>query len=1496
MQQVLGLDDDFIPQICFDHVWNIKTGHFRPCFLPVLATLPSLLTAIILLGQALRILFPHRPSWTKPFVEPPQEPEVEVELVRSRRWSKFVIALIPICSFGLILQLAACLLKRPNATAYLPILPWLVALLEIIIYHPRKTPYATMFILVANVIVEGILLDNDFSHPKLVRILSGCSIGFGISAILVLLTMPYRDPFLPHKDISPPFATPSSIMRSPEEALSYWQFMTVRWIAPLMSIARKRQLEDEDVWALPYEFQHRILHENFRQLKGTVIRRLLKANGIDLLVIVIVALINQLSRFAAPIFLQLILKSMRDESSNVALKYAVLALVGRLITTQTSVFQLWFGRRAYERSRGEMITMLYEKTLGRQISFLPTDAKKKSAGNGSSNGDANGGDTKKTKSWWSRLIATKLKAPPPVKEPASMGKILNLMRNDVYEVAQRFWEFDALIRKPLSVIVSVALLVSFLGWPSLMAVGLVIFAQVMNAILAKILVYYEKKRRVATDTKLQLISQFVEAIRHLRWYGWQGHWLDRILTARQKELTLRILSSTWNVIISFINTLSYELTPVVAFFAYTVIAKKPLTVDIAFPAMQLLGMMTSYLRDLPNLIIALINAWVAVGRIEDFMAEPDLHGMATEALIGDKLALDHATFAWPGASTPVLRDINISFPEGLTVICGEVGAGKTALLQALLGELDMSEGQLIRPPEPIGYCSQTPWLQSMSIRDNILFSAPYEAERYHAVLDACALTPDLADFQSRDLTLIGENGVGLSGGQRARVALARAVYSRTKILLLDDPLAALDQQTAESIVQNCITGPLLKGRTVVLITHRTDLVFGIAAQIVQIKAGEAKMLDQDDLADSELFFRPGDADESTSEEKKSAAQSAAPDKFIEDEFRAHGGVKLSVYWQYIKAGNLTFWGITIFVLILYRMFAVGEAWVLKSWGEAYNTKSEEFLAFASNEIIYAQHASSSWPFGDLPSPEDDIKPWLLIFFIFAIGQSLCFVASQGMLLVIVYTAAKNMFKDVMEKVAGATFRFYDTTPVGRLMNRMTSDIGVIDGGISQQFSMISWLLISWMSAVVVIASITPAFLVFTVVLAVLYVVIFQHFIPTSQSLRRLEMVSLTPLMSNFGELLNGLATVRAFNAQSRFQDRVIHVVDTFQKMDHFYWSTQAWLMYRYDILSSLATFFLFVIALATDLSPGLTAFALVSATKFVDTTHILCRQYGQLQMEFVSVERVVELLHLEQEPKGTIEPPAWWPSHSGDIVFNKTSLTYAPHLPPALSDVSLTLPAGSKTAIIGRTGSGKSTLALSLLATMAPSSGEILIDNIDLSNVSKQTLRERITFLAQDPVLFPGTLRQNLDPLSSHSDSECTTVLSRVCAKQNWSLDTNIEAGGRNLSQGQRQLVGLARAVLRRSAIIVMDEATASIDKETAGEIERVMGEEMGGSTVVVIAHRVEAVQGAERWVRLGRGRVVGSGVVGEGGVAVEGLLEGEDGEGERDVEEGGREDEEGEG
>ncbi|KAE9974569.1 hypothetical protein BLS_003081 [Venturia inaequalis] len=1479
-------------------IWDSKNATFSQCALPYFSAIPVTIIVLLGLGYLLApLLAPWRPEWTKSFVVEFPSELPELPSPKRKRFSEWTITLI---TLSIIASAALTVELIPNSTNLSVILllsGWVLVSAVNVIRRPISSPASLLLFYISALMVHLLLVVDARNVSEWVAMVAA------IGSILAILMMPLRDSSLPTSDISKVGEIPTSQQRSPEDNLRLWEFLSVSWMGPMISIGKSRQLNEEDVWALGFEFQHKKLHESFRQLKGSVVKRLLRANGIDVAIIICTASVETICEFAMPVLLQQLLIAMENPFSpkRIALTYSLLGLVIQGIEAQSEVLTLWYGRRCYERSRGEMTMMVYEKALSRK-NVVGQEETNKANDKANESKDANETAPSISKSkyhrycgFFQRFWSKSEKSKPDTKQPASMGKVLNLIRGDVYEIAQRFWEIESLVEKPLGLVFGVVLVWILLGPSCFVGIVTILIAQAVNALVTKVLLQWERKRRTASDKRLNVTSTFVESLRHLRYYSWENHWLKQIMEARQHELYMRVVTTLFRTAITVINSLASGLFPVAALYAYTFLYGHRLSIDVIFPALQLFGKLESSLREIPGLITTLLNAYISVGRIEDFMNEENKESKAADTSIDlSSLELIDCTFAWPGTAgtaPPVLRNISLSFTPGFNVICGKVGAGKSALLQALLGELDTIQGEIKIPEEMIGYCAQSPWLQSMSIRDNILFSSPFDEDRYSQVLECCELLPDLAEFKHGDLSFIGENGIGLSGGQKARVALARAVYSRSNILILDDPLSALDFHTGESIVRKCFKGPLMEKKTVILVTHRTNLVSHLANQVIVITDGSATVLNTDVLSENgfanEIDAKmPNATDEETNTNNTNAKSGiSTPDKFMDEEHRAEWGVQARVYWKYIRSGGLNWWAFLVVALACHRSLTIAQSWFLKSWGEGYNEKSQSFVLidragdmFSSRSFPSTQGFSInkfSWhnPIADFPSPADDVRPWLAAFLVIAVLQSMMLLAVSLVQLAIMYCAGKTLFAEAMLAVSRATFRFYDVTPVGRLMNRLTSDIGTVDGNISTSFMGIAYNLITWCASVFIIATVTPAFLVFALLVSGIFVWIFFQFLPTSQSLRRLEMVSLSPLMSNFGELLHGLTTVRAFQAEHNFQDRVITTVDKFQGMDHFYWSTQNWLMFRYDFLAALSSFALKVLALYTNVSPGLTAFVLIAAGNYVSATRYLCRRYGQLQMDFVSVERVDELLHVEQEDTGSIDPPASWPIFGSEIIFEDVTIRYAPTLDPSLKNISLHIPGGSTTAIVGRTGSGKSTLAISLLAVVRPESGSITIDNVNLATVSTKALRERITFVAQDPVLFSGTIRLNIDPTFAHTDTECATALTKICHRHAWTLDTPVEAGGRNLSQGQRQLIGLARAVLRRSPVVILDEATASVDSESSMEIQQVLREEMGGATALVIAHRVEAVEGVDYAVVLERGRVVRAGAAGVVGEVVGGVV-----------------------
>ena len=1431
-----------------------------------------------------------RPQWASRFArEPNPEPdggEAPGNGLRSA-WAYSPPALHILSAIGLISVIAAPVTSsRLTLARALAIIPWLIIFLTAVATRPRKTPKTLLALYISVLTCKLGALAVSYRGAGRVDALQCLLVGTAFAAIVVILNMPMRDPaFLPEstlKEIAEFQSPPDSKHRSPEDNITLWQFMTVSWLRPLIERGYRKQLNNEDVWLLPYEFQHARLYKLFQKLQGSLTVRLVKANGLDLMISTLLGTIETCIKVSLPMLLQLLLRSIKNGPAYryESISYSAITMVLRLVAAQSGVLNTWFSRRGYERTRGQTLTTIYGKTLTRKsvggVIQEPESENGHENGNGTTgaNGQARRlrlldflwpckcGSKKKTKAQKKSKKKSKKK-----EQPASMGKILNLMKNDAYQVAQRFWEFYAIVTKPLQLILSLVLIWNLLGWPCLFGIAWVALVQLANAACVRRLLVVEKIRRAVTDERLKITGQFIEAIRPLRWYDWQDKWLENIMTERTEELRKRIVTGLWSIGIGTTNFAAAALFPIFTFFAYTYIAGKPLPVEVAFPALQLFALLEQSFKEVPALITTLLNASIAMGRLESFLAEPDKEESGEDQDPPDfRIGFENATLAWPGNHKPVLKNLNFQFDRGFTLVCGKVGSGKTALLQGILGELDQQEGRCFLPTEMVGYCAQSPWIQNMSIRDNILFNFPLDQARYQKVLEACALIPDLNSFKNGDLTNIGENGVGLSGGQKARVALARAVYSNSRYLLLDDPLAALDHQTAEFIVQKLLQGPLVEGRTVILVTHRVDLCLRLTKQVLEVEDGHVRFLEGEDF-EEEIHNLAQEPEPQQIEEQDSAV---IVEKFIEDEKRASGGVVAKVYWTYIKAGKLKSWALLIAIFALLRFIMVVNSWFLKAWGEAYEAveahqhmiKVSMYTSSLENPIVAHVNSDNGTDsrdqlllFDGLPNPTNDVKPWLMLYAIIGLVTSVLSMLSQCGLLLILYVAAKDLFERVIKRVSGASFRFYDVTPIGRLMNRLTSDIGMIDGGSIQPLQDVAVHAITWGSCMVVIALATPVFFAFALGMTVGFFLIFRRFLPTSQSLRRLEMVSLSPLMSNFGILVDGLATIRAFRAQPHFQKRNIEVTDAFQKMDHFFWSLQAWLMFRFDTLSALSTFVLTVLALYQGLSPGLAAFVLTTASQFVDATHALCKVYGQLQMDFVSVERVVELLDVEQEPDGDIEPPAAWPTSNDAIHFDHVTLRYAPGLDPSLRDVSFTIPGGSTCAVIGRTGSGKSTLALAMLAAFRPDKGTMRVGSVDISRVKKRALRKRVTFVAQDPVLFPGTLRENLDPLDEHTDAECADVLCRVLGGE-WTIESRVDVAGRNLSQGQRQLVGIGRAMLRRSPVVILDEATASIDRATAENIQAILRQELRYSTVITVAHRIEAVRDADYFVRLDEGGV----------------------------------------
>ncbi|CAG8509015.1 21771_t:CDS:10 [Cetraspora pellucida] len=887
-----------------------------------------------------------------------------------------------------------------------------------------------------------------------------------------------------------------------------------------------------------------------------------------------------------------------------------------------------------------------------------------------------------------------------------------------------------------------------------------------------------------------------------------------------------------------------------------------------------------------------------------------------------------------------LINLNISFPVNeLSIICGPTGSGKTSLLMALLGEMECLDGQVFLPrtnieslnklggaPSGIAYVSQTAWLQNASIKDNILFGLPLDYEIYSEVLRVCALDRDLEILEFGDQTEIGEKGITLSGGQKQRVALARAIYSQAKIIILDDCLSAVDSHTAKHIFEQCLMGDLMKNRTRILVTHHVGLCLRGAAKVVVMKNGQisaegsVEEILATGLLDGVTFegegLRTSVEDVIDAKFQKSNKNIREGDgRLISEETRAVGMVGWKYYKLYLVAsGGFWYWLSVFLLFVVVQIIYVGQDWWVQKWTKAYNdsynqihqlatTMSWRFTSLFLDNLYTTKNLALSY----VSSPslnhssinrlssvnilEETHEPVNVDYYLWVyalIGLASIILTSFRAYYIFTGSliASKKLHSGMLDKVLSATLRFYDTTPIGRILNRFSKDMETVD----QMFSpIIMFLLYSCFSTVSVIFAISivmPQFLIAGAFIAAMFIVIGAYYIATSRDLKRLESVSRSPIYAAFGETITGVSTIRAFGAEKRLMKRMLSLVDNNNRPYIFNWACNRWLHTRVDFAGGLVGFSTAVIVvynLSNGMDPGLAGFALINALNFTGHVIWVIRMYAVQEMNMNSIERIQDYLILEEEPPRIIEghrPSPEWPSR-GDIQVKNLIMQYAPDNPPVLKDISFHIQPAEKVGIVGRTGSGKSTLATSFFRFMEPTSGQIIIDGIDISTIGLFDLRSRLTIIPQDPVLFSGTLRSNLDSFGEHDDAELWNALRRAHLidyatvgsgagndnklSQNeqsqgqitWTLDAPVSENGNNYSQGQRQLIALARALVRRSKLIIMDEATASVDFKTDRMIQKTIREEFSDATLLCIAHRLRTVVDYDKILVLDAGRIV---------------------------------------
>ncbi|XP_029387254.1 multidrug resistance-associated protein 7 isoform X3 [Mus pahari] len=1011
------------------------------------------------------------------------------------------------------------------------------------------------------------------------------------------------------------------------------------------------------------------------------------------------------------------------------------------------------------------------------------------------------------------------------------------------------------------------------------------------------------------DARVKLMTELLSGIRVIKFFRWEQALGDRVKAYRTKELgRLRIIKYLDAACVYLWAALPVVIC--IAIFITYVLLGHQLTATKVFTALALVHMLILPLNNFPWVINGLLESKVSLDRIQRFL---DLPGYSPEAYYSPDpptepstaLELHEALFSWDptGASQKTFIS-HLQVKKGMLVgIVGKVGCGKSSLLAAITGELHRLCGWVAvsELSKGFGLATQEPWIQCATIRDNILFGKTFDAQLYREVVEACALNDDLSILPAGDQTEVGEKGVTLSGGQRARIALARAVYQEKALYLLDDPLAAVDADVANHLLHRCILG-VLSHTTRLLCTHRTEyleradvVLLMEAGQLVRtgppseilplVQAVPTAWAEKEQVANSGQSQSVCDL-ERTTEEQLEAEQSTCG-RLVQEESKSEGAVALHVYRAYWRAMGSGLATAILISLLLMQATRNGADWWLAHWlsqlkasrngsGEGPASSSPGSTAFFSPRLLIFSPGSLYTPLLSTPLPKAasngsaDVHFYLIVYATIAGVNSLCTLLRAVLFAAGALQAAASLHHRLLHRLLMAPVTFYDSTPSGRVLNRFSSDVACVDDSLPFLLNILLANSVGLLGLLAVLGSGLPWLLLLLPPLSFVYYSVQGHYRASFRELRRLSSLTWSPLYSHLADTLAGLPVLRAAGATYRFEEENQRLLELNQRCQFASYATMQWLDIRLQLMGAAVVSAIAGIALVQHqqglANPGLVGLVLSYALSLTGLLSGLVSSFTQTEAMMVSVERLEEYsCDIPQEPQGQpLQSPHQqriiWLTQ-GSVEFQDVVLVYRPGLPNALDGVTFRVEPGEKLGIVGRTGSGKSSLFLVLFRLLEPSAGRVLLDDVDTSQLELAELRSQLAVIPQEPFLFSGTIRENLDPQGLHEDRALWQALEQChlseVAVAMGGLDGELGERGRNLSLGQRQLLCLARALLTDAKILCIDEATASVDQVTDQLLQQTISKRFANKTVLTIAHRLNTILNSDRVLVLQAGRVV---------------------------------------
>ncbi|CAK7197677.1 ATP-binding cassette transporter yor1 [Sporothrix eucalyptigena] len=1115
------------------------------------------------------------------------------------------------------------------------------------------------------------------------------------------------------------------------------------------------------------------------------------------------------------------------------------------------------------------------------------------------------------------------------------GRIVNLMSVDTYRIDQACGLFHILWCAPISCLITLVLLLVNLTYAALAGFGLLVIGVPLLTRAIKSLFKRRKRINRVTDQRVSLTQEILQSVRFVKYFGWESSFLARLEEYRSTEVSMiQVLLSIRNGIMAISLSLPI-FASMLSFIAYS-LSHHNLAPAEVFSSLALFNGLRMPLNLLPLVIGQVTDAWSSIKRIQEFLlAEEQEEEVEWKPEGPNAVEMHDASFTWERtptqetdevaggkksaaakkeqkkkeatakaarpassdgsggdtASTLVeepepfkLHDLNFSIGRNeLVAVIGSVGSGKSSLLAALAGDMRKTNGEVVLGASR-AFCPQYAWIQNATLRKNIMFGKEYNEKWYKDVIKACALQPDLDMLPAGDATEIGERGITISGGQKQRLNIARAIYFDADIVLMDDPLSAVDAHVGRHIFDNAILG-LLKDKCRILATHQL-WVLNRCDRIIWMEAGKIQAVDtfENLMRDHEGFQQ---LMESTSvEEEQEAAAPAAPSADADDakkkkkkgkslmqsEERAVSSVPWATIADYIRSsGSILNGPFVVFLLILAQGSNITTSLWLSYWtSDKFGFKTGVYIG------VYAALGAVQ----------------ACLTFSFMVSLSIFGTRSS-----------KVMLRRAIGRVLRAPMSFFDTTPLGRITNRFSRDVDVMDNSLSDAMRMYFF---SVGSIVSVFALIIAFFHYFAIALGPLFLIFLfatSFYRASAREVKRFESVLRSNVFAKFGEGLSGVACIRAYGLRDHFMADLRQAIDDMNSAYYLTFSNQRWLSVRLDMIGNLLVFTtgILVVTSRFNVSPSIGGLVLSYILAIVQMIQFTVRQLAEVENGMNAVERLQYYgQQLEEEaPLHTIDVRKSWPER-GEIVFNNVEMRYREGLPLVLRGLSIHVQGGERIGIVGRTGAGKSSIMSTLFRLVEISGGRISIDGIDIATIGLHDLRSRLAIIPQDPTLFRGTVRSNLDPFNEHNDLELWSALRQADlvsddAEQPGSgnaasgsgsgsgskegasssvapvpaaadavagrdtrihLDSIVEEDGLNFSLGQRQLMALARALVRGSQIIVCDEATSSVDMETDDKIQATIASGFRGKTLLCIAHRLRTIIGYDRICVMDQGAI----------------------------------------